>query len=197
MVDEDVAPDSPTTRVSIAGDSIAHVPVRNLARGIQDVVATLPGWATEDNGLLHVRGTDDGFLYVIDGVPVYERLDQLSGLGPGARPTIESINVVTGYIPAEFGYKAGGVIDVRSKSATADWAGLLQTRGRHARGHGRRRLGRRPAVAGRHASAGVAAQQSDRFLDPVHPDNLHNHGHVAGGTGQLTWTRLRLGHRQR
>ena len=36
----------------------------------------MPGWATEDNGLLHSRGVDDGFLYVVDGVPVYERLDQ-------------------------------------------------------------------------------------------------------------------------
>ncbi len=90
--------------------------MRTIAKGLQEAVATLPGWATEDNGLLHVRGIDDGFLYVIDGVPVYERLDQLSGLGPDLS-TVESINVITGYMPAEFGYKAGGVIDVRSKSA--------------------------------------------------------------------------------
>ena len=72
-----------------------------------------------------MRGIDDGFLYVIDGVPVYERLDQLSGLAPDLS-TVESINVITGYMPAEFGYKAGGVIDVRSKSAAADWEGLAQ-----------------------------------------------------------------------
>jgi outer membrane receptor protein involved in Fe transport len=33
----------------------------------------------------------------------------------------------------------------------------------------------------------ASAQRSDRFLDPVHPDNLHNHGEVGGATGQLTW----------
>jgi Carboxypeptidase regulatory-like domain len=82
IVDEGMAPAPAAMRASIGGESIAQVPIRTIARGIQDVVATLPGWATEDNGLLHVRGTDDGFLYVIDGVPVYERLDQLNGLGP-------------------------------------------------------------------------------------------------------------------
>ena len=186
-VDEGARLDSPTSRVSIAGESIARVPVRSLARGVQDAIATLPGWATEDNGLLHVRGTDDGFLYVIDGVPVYERLDQLSGIGPELA-TIESITVITGYVPAEFGYKAGGVIDVRSKSAAAAWTGSTQIgRGSDDNTVGVVSMGGKPApnVAG---TAGFAAQQSDFFLDPVHPDNLHNHGHAASGGGQLTWT---------
>ena len=72
------------TRTSLGAESIARTPGRAGARRLQDVVATLPGWATEDNGLLHSRGVDDGFLYVVDGVPVYERLDQTSGLAPDA-----------------------------------------------------------------------------------------------------------------
>ena len=185
-VAEASVPDSPTTRASIAGDSIARVPVRGISRGLQEVVATLPGWATEDNGLLHVRGTDDGFLYVIDGVPVYERLDQLSGLGPDLAG-VESINVVTGYIPAEFGHKAGGVISVRSKSSSSDWTGTVDA----GRGTEHESTGT-VSAGGRIASSigmtlGVAAQRTDRFLDPVHPDNFHNHGHAAGGTGQLAW----------
>ena len=188
VVDEGMAPGSPARRASIAGESIAQVPIRTIARGIQDVVATLPGWATEDNGLLHVRGTDDGFLYVIDGVPVYERLDQLNGLGPDLA-TVESINVITGYIPAEFGYKAGGVIDVRSKSLVNHWLGTAQVE----RGTENASTGTASA-AGKFGHAftvtvAASAQRSDRFLDPVHPDNLHNHGDVGGATGQLTWTR--------
>ena len=70
------------TRTSLGAESIARTPGRTGSRRLQDVVATLPGWATEDNGLLHSRGVDDGFLYVVDGVPVYERLDQTSGLAP-------------------------------------------------------------------------------------------------------------------
>jgi hypothetical protein len=182
----DQAPGSPASRAAIAGESIAAVPLRTMARGVQDVVATLPGWATEDNGLLHVRGTDDGFLYVLDGVPVYERLDQLNGLGPDLT-TVESVNVITGYVPAEFGYKAGGVIDVRSSSITDNWLGTMQV----AQGTDRDTTGALSA-AGKPAPQltmmfAATAQRSERFLDPVHPDNLHNHGAMAGVTGQLMW----------
>ena len=34
---------------------------------------------------------------------------------------------------------------------------------------------------------GAAAQRSDRFLDPVHPDNLHNAGDLASGAARVTW----------
>ena len=187
IVGHQLEPDSPATRASIAGESIARIPVRAMASGVQEAVATLPGWATEDNGLLHVRGVDDGFLYVIDGVPVYERLDPLNGMGPPLA-NIESINVITGYIPAEFGHKAGGVIDVRSKSIGKDWLGTVQVE-----------RGSDDAVA----ASGLAAwrfspalamtlvangQQSDRFLDPIHPDNFHNHGALGSAESQLTWS---------
>jgi hypothetical protein len=70
-----------------------------------------------------VRGVDDGFLYVIDGVPVYERLDGLFGVAPDPA-MIESVNVLTGYVPPEFGFKSGGVIEVRSTGRAADtWLG--------------------------------------------------------------------------
>jgi outer membrane receptor protein involved in Fe transport len=188
FVDEAMRPDVPSTRTSIAGTTLAHLPVRAVARGIQEAVATLPGWATEDNGLLHVRGTDDGFLYVVDGVPVYERIDQLSGLPPDLG-TIESINVLTGYIPPEFGHKAGGVIELSSTSPRRAWTGVMHAQrasdddtsgGVSIGGPLNRRLS---------LTIGAAAQRSARFLDPVHPDNLHNDGRLATGATQLTWAR--------
>jgi len=187
IIDRGTAPDNPSTRSSIAGESIARIPVRTIAGGVQEAVATLPGWATEDNGLLHVRGVDDGFLYVIDGVPVYERLDALNGMGPQL-VNIESINVITGYIPAEFGYKAGGVIDVRSKSIAKDWLGSVQVE------RGSDDATAASAMASWRFSPALAmtfvanGQQSDRFLDPIHPDNFHNHGAVGGAEGQLMWS---------
>jgi outer membrane receptor for ferrienterochelin and colicin len=177
--------DETTTRGTLVGTSIARVPTRARSRALQDVIATLPGWATEDNGLLHARGVDDGYLYVIDGVPVYERLDSLSGLAPDVH-AIASINVITGYVAPEFGYKAGGVIDVRS--ATADrW--LANTDVELGSDDGRdvsATLG-----GGVSDSIGVriggSAMASDRYLDPVHPDNLHNSGGQANASGQFDW----------
>ena len=116
-----------TTRMTIAGDALRQMPTRLPSRGVQQVLATLPGWASEDNGLLHVRGVDDGVLYVEDGVPVYDRLDTLSGIAPDPA-SIGSINVLTGYIPPEYGLKSGAVIEVQSSTAPrTGWAANVDT----------------------------------------------------------------------
>jgi outer membrane receptor protein involved in Fe transport len=184
VVEAPLTADAVGSRTSIAGDSIDVLPIRARSQGLQDLVASLPGWATEDNGLLHSRGVDDGFLYVIDGVPVYERLDQLLGMSPDVS-TLESVSVVTGYVPAEFGHKAGGVIDVRTRAAAANWTTAIEverasqdsTGGSASVGGG---LGGSTTIR-----IGAAGQTSHRFLDPVHPDNLHNHGRSVNTFGQL------------
>jgi hypothetical protein len=179
---------STTTRVTLAGDAVRRAPARLRTRGIQDAIATVPGWATEDNGLLHVRGVDDGFLYVIDGVPVYERLDGLFGIAPDPA-MVDSLNVVTGYVPAEFGWKAGGVIEVRSSSPAADrWSSAVEAvAGSEATQDVSVVVGG-PATRTTSLTFGAARQGSDRFLDPVHPDNLHNSGSAFSGGGQFGWS---------
>ena len=188
VVEAPIAREAVGSLSSVAGTSISLAPVRVRQQGIQDLIATLPGWATEDNGLLHARGVDDGFLYVIDGVPVYERLDPLLGVSPDLS-TVESLSVVTGYVPAEFGHKAGGVIDVRTRAAASKWATAFDveratqksTAGSATAGGG---LGRLTTLR-----IGATGQQSDRFLDPVHPDNLHNQGRSVSIFGQLSSAR--------
>ena len=176
-----------STRDVLAVETIGRLPIRARARGLQDALATLPGWATEDNGLLHARGVDDGFLYVIDGVPVYERLDAVSGIAPDLS-SVASVNVITGYVPPEYGHKAGGVIDVRSAAAGTGWSGVADVGlGRFDARDGSATAGGRlgPQVDLR---AGVVASRSDRFLDPSHPDNLHNTGGQSSTFGQLGWS---------
>jgi hypothetical protein len=175
------------TGVTLAGETVRRAPMRLRSRALQDAIATTPGWSTEDNGLMHVRGVDDGFLYVIDGVPVYERLDGLFGMAPDPS-MVDSINIVTGYIPAEYGFKSGGVIEVRSAGRPADaWAGNGEV------GAGSESARDFSAVIGGPAGPaaltfGGAGQSSSRFLDPVHPDNLHNDGHSFSGGAQLGWS---------
>ena len=179
--------DDPSSRSSLGGDSLLQMPVRVRGRGLQDAVATLPGWSTEDNGLLHVRGIDDGFLYVIDGVPVYERLDALHGLAPDLT-ALAAITVITGYVPPEFGHKAGGVIDVRSASVASAWTALSDmTLGTDATRDGSLTAGGRIGQQAR-VRAGMVSARSDRFLDPIDPDNLHNNGGRTSTSGQLAWS---------
>ena len=176
-----------TTRVSLAGEIVERSTARLRSRGVQDAVATIPGWSTEDNGLLHVRGVDDGLLFVIDGIPIYERLDGLFGVAPDPA-MIESMHVLTGYIPPEFGFKSGGVVEVRSKAKLADqWTGSVEGGAgsrdtRHLTG-----LGGGPLASRATLTAGVNGLRSGSYLDAVDPGRLESEGRLVSGGGQLTW----------
>ena len=180
-------PATTTTRTTLAGDAVRRAPIRISSRGLQDAIATTPGWATEDNGLLHARGVDDGFLYVVDGVPMYERMDSVHGIAPDPE-MVESVNVVVGHVPPEFGLKSGGVIEVRTSSQKSDtWLGYTQGMfGSERTGQGSSVIGG-PVGQSTALTIGVSGQRSNRFLDPVHPDNLHNTGHALNTTGEFGW----------
>jgi outer membrane receptor protein involved in Fe transport len=175
-----------TTRMTIAGDALRQLPTRLPSRAVQQVLATLPGWASEDNGLVHVRGVDDGFLYVEDGVPVYDRVDALFGISPDSA-SVGSINVLTGYIPPEYGLKSGAVIELQSSTAArTGWAGNVDVGIGSDALRSLRALGGGPAGERLALGVSVASERSDRFLDPVHPDNFHNEGGVVSGEGHLS-----------
>ena len=168
------------SRLTISGDALRAAPARLSSRSLQQMLATLPGWSSEDNGLVHVRGVDDGFLYVEDGVPVYDRVDQLFGVAPDPAG-IGSLHVMTGYVPAEYGLKSGAVIEIRSAAVPRQrWTGQFDA------GTGSDALAAGRAFASGPLGAAdlavnAAGERSDRFLDPVHPDNFHNTGGSASG----------------
>ena len=186
VVEGSAEPPPVAARTTIAGDALRQLPTRLASRGVQHMLATLPGWTSEDNGLLHVRGVDDGFLYVQDGIPIHDRMDTLFGIAPDPAG-VGSMNVLTGYIPPEYGLKSGAVVEVQSSvPARAAWAANVDT----GFGTDAQRSVRIHAAgpAGNRASVGLSAasERSNRFLDPVHPDNLHNEGGVVTGEGHVS-----------
>jgi outer membrane receptor protein involved in Fe transport len=175
-----------TTRMTVAGDALRQMPTRLPSRGVQQMLATLPGWASEDNGVLHVRGVDDGVLYVEDGVPVYDRLDTLFGIAPDPAG-IGTMNVLTGYIPPEFGLKSGAVIEVQSSTAQrTGWTATVDAGVGGDAVRSARTLAGGPIGDSATLGVSVASEHSDRFLDAVDPENLHNEGGVLSGEAHLT-----------
>lgn len=186
VVRGDAGPNTVERPWSLAGDVVRESAEALPSQRLQGALGSLPGWTVEDNGLLHVRGVDDGLLYVQDGIPIYERIDRLFGLAPNPSG-IASIHVINGYIPPEFGLKSGGVIEVRSETGLRDaWSGTLDA--------GAGELGTRHInglASGPVASSGglmltASTERSSRFLDPVHPANFHNDGHSSGASAQWT-----------
>src|SRR5262249_40589881 len=58
-------PDSASSATTLSTNVIQRAPRLNRGRQLQELIATTPGTATENNGLLHLRGVDDGLLFVL------------------------------------------------------------------------------------------------------------------------------------
>ena len=153
---------------------------------LQSVVSTTPGWNTENDGLMHIRGVDDGTLYVVNGIPTPDRVDGVfaGSFNPDA---ITSLDVITGNIPAEFGNRSGAVVIIQPKSglntplngSVSVGGGSFDSKDLSA------------AVGGGLKTFGVfvagSAHESDRFLDPVDPRNFHNTGGEASVDVRADW----------
>ncbi len=165
-----------TTESAISSSRIERVPSITGSRDLQRLIATTPGWMTENNGLLHIRGVDDGILYVIDGIPTVDRLDAVSA-SVFDTEMIQSLKIITGNIPAEFGGRSGAVVIIQPKSGinTPIAGGVSLGGGTFHAGEIAYSLG---GSINRKLGFFInnSASRSDRFLDPVDFRNFNNRG---------------------
>jgi outer membrane receptor protein involved in Fe transport len=167
--------ETPRTETIIDETVIKLEPTVVRRDGLQSLISTTPGWSSENDGLMHIRGVDDGVLYVVGGVPTPDRVD---GLFAGSFNTdaISSLDIISGNIPAEFGDRSGAIIliqpksglDSRIKGTLSLGAGSFDSHDVSSTlGVGTKRWGVFFASSG---------HQSERFLDPVDPRNFNNDG---------------------
>lgn len=180
-------PDSSSTQTELSETFIKRVPGATSSLALQRLIATTPGWTTENNGLLHIRGVDDGILYVVDGIPTVDRLDAVSASNFDTE-MIHLLNVITGNIPAEFGGRSGAIVQIQPKSGIdAPLSGSLSASG------GNFRAGEIAASFGGKLSRGFgfyvagSGARSDRFLDPVDPGNFNNRGGSVKLNARFDW----------
>jgi hypothetical protein len=82
-------------------------------RSVQDLVNSEPGWLYEGNAVLHPRGSEYQTQFVLDGIPLTD--NRSPSFGPEIEADdIESLAIYTAGIPAEFGRKMGGVVEVNT-----------------------------------------------------------------------------------
>jgi outer membrane receptor protein involved in Fe transport len=102
---------------------ISSKDIQNMPQGdstpLNQVLLQAPGVAQDSYGELHVRGDHGDLQYRINGAILPE---SISGFGQTLDPSfIQSVNVLTGALPAEYGYRTAGIVDIRTKSgAMAD-----------------------------------------------------------------------------
>lgn len=156
------------------------------SRAIESMVASAPGFVTDDNGRMHPRGSESQVQYVIDGVPVTDNMSAIFSTSLDAR-TLRTVEVLTGGIPAEFGDKLAGVINVNTRSGLEG-----PTQGGLSLSGGSFSTGEIAADFATHTKrfgflTNLSATTSQRYLDPPTIDNFHNFGRTGKGFFRLDY----------
>jgi outer membrane receptor for Fe3+-dicitrate len=147
-------------------------------RSMVDLINSQPGWLFEGNAVLHPRGSEYQTQFVVDGVPLTD--NRSPSFGPAMEADdVDSLTIYTAGIPAEYGRKMGGVVEVNTlrdqqpglHGEAALTGGSFDTAGAFAQvqyGWGRNTVG-----------ASAEGNRTDHYLNPVVPENYTNSGTTA------------------
>ena len=106
-------PERTTAINHLDSKAIADRPASLPGRSLPDLVNSQPGWLFEGNAVLHPRGSEYQTQFVVDGIPLTD--NRSPGLGPELEADdADSLTIYTAGIPAEYGRKLGGVVEVNT-----------------------------------------------------------------------------------
>ena len=94
---------------------------------LNQVIMQAPDVAQDSFGQFHVRGEHNGLQYRLNGIILPEGI---SVFGQSLDPRlISSLTLVTGALPAEYGLRTAGIIDLKTKSGVIDPGGTVSLYG--------------------------------------------------------------------
>lgn len=94
---------------------------------LNQVVMQAPDVAQDSFGQFHVRGEHNGLQYRLNGIILPEGI---SVFGQSLDPKlVSSLTLVTGALPAEYGLRTAGIIDLKTKSGVIDPGGSVSIYG--------------------------------------------------------------------
>jgi hypothetical protein len=170
-----VDPDQAGSVSQIGSDTIQHRLSSIPGRSLQDLVNSQPGWLYEGNAVLHPRGSEYQTQFVVDGIPLTD--NRSPSFGPEIEADdVDSMSIYTAGIPAEYGRKMGGVVEVNTLQDSQPGfhgqavlsGGSFDTAGAFVQGQyvwGKNTLG-----------ASASGSMTGHYLNPVVPENYSNTG---------------------
>ena len=121
-----LSPDTGSNVYKFGEADIAALPMGE-ATPLNQVVLQAPGVVQDSYGQLHVRGDHANVQYRIDGVVIPE---SISGFGQSLETRFaDSIAVLTGALPAQYGYRTAAVVDIKTKAPAQGTTGSVSYTG--------------------------------------------------------------------
>ena len=114
-----LSPDIGTSQFVFDQKAIAQLPL-GASTSLNQVLLRAPGVVNDSYGQLHVRGDHADLQYRINGVIIPE---SISGFGQALDThVIDHLSLLTGALPAQYGYRTAGIVDITTKSGIKDAA---------------------------------------------------------------------------
>ncbi len=170
-----IDPEQPGAVTQIGSGFIQHRLGSIPGRSLQDLINSQPGWLYEGNAVLHPRGSEYQTQFVIDGIPLTD--NRSPGFGPAIEADdVQSMSIYTAGIPAEYGRKLGGIVEVNTfQNVQLGLHGEIVLAGGSfdtASGFAKADYGWSRNTVGTSASGSM----TDHYLNPVVPENFTNAG---------------------
>jgi outer membrane receptor protein involved in Fe transport len=111
---DSIQPDLGASKYTFDKSALAALPGGDN-ESLNQVILQAPGVAQDSYGQLHIRGEHNGLQFRIDGVILPEGLSVFSqALSPRIA---NSVALITGALPAEYGLRTAGIIDITTKTS--------------------------------------------------------------------------------
>ena len=114
------------TRYNFSPKALKNIPGNGNAP-FNQVLLQAPGVAQDSYGQIHVRGDHDEVQYRINGVELPEGLSVFGQILETR--FAHSMSLLTGALPAEYGFLQAGVVDIQAKSGATDPGGEVSMEG--------------------------------------------------------------------
>ncbi len=121
-----LSPETGSTIYRFSRQELSNLPLGD-STPINQVLLQAPGVVQDSYGQLHVRGDHSNIQYRINGVVIPEAI---SGFGQSLETRLaNSISILTGALPAQYGYRTAAVVDIRTKGDSLDNGGSISVLG--------------------------------------------------------------------
>ncbi|HEY3762570.1 MAG TPA: TonB-dependent receptor [Verrucomicrobiae bacterium] len=115
-----IVPDLGATVYTVSQAQIASLP-QGANTPFNQVLLQTPGMAQDSLGQVHLRGEHANLQYRIDDVILPEGV---TGFGQELDPRfVDSMQLITGSLPAEYGYRTAGIVDIQTRSGAFENGG--------------------------------------------------------------------------
>jgi hypothetical protein len=182
---EDLLERDPTAHTDVDQSLIEKLPLGSSEGLNQIVTLASPGVVADSNGFFHPVGDHAQTQFSIDNQPITDQQSRLYS-NQISQDAVQSMEIITGVAPAEYGDKSSLVVHIVTKS------GLDQPKptGSLSVGYGsfKTPTGDFNIGGGSHAVGdflSVSGLRTDRFLDPPELTALHDTGHKVSVFNRL------------